>query len=496
MVLLMACSLAACGGGGSSSSEEPAETSSEKDSVTIQLVAEPSDLNAVTNGTVEVGYLVDQIYGKLVTIGEDGQPAPELAESWEFNDEYTQLTMHLRDGIKFSDGSDITSADVKYSFSTENAKTNTYMSRIESIDTPDDKTVVLNLSVPYSSQINALADYNCSIYPEGSQEEVDPGEGATAYSGPYVLESWDKGKGITLTANPNWYEADSVVIKTVNYTFIGDQNSALLALESGEADLGLMGAPANIIEQVEEGGQLATTDIQNAVIWELMPSFDMPQLADDNVRHAIDCALDRADILAAARSGKPAGNYFAIETFGDDYVAGYEDKPRDLDKAKEYMAQSAYPDGFDVQLTTDAADVDMCTVIQTQLADIGINVTLDEVDNETLVDKVITNGNFEMSFMTYANMINDLSGFAAMHEPGNMLHMNHDPDTTVNDMLGECYTMSGEERHAQAEKIAAYCDEHLPYFGVYWLDNRFVHSKDLNVGVITAAGYDCAKMHW
>ena len=499
LILALVIALTACGGGSGepSGGSDDSDGGAKKDSVTIQLFAEPTDVDAVMNGTIEATFLIDQFYGKLVTFGENGEIIPELAESWEFNDDNTQLTLKLRDGIKFSDGSDITSADVKYSFMDDNARATTYLEYLESVDTPDDKTVVLNLKAPFTSQLNNLACFKCSIYPEGSKEAVNPAEGATAYSGPYVLDTWTKGESIVLTKNPYWYDADKVEINTVKFIFLGDENSALIALESGEVDAGLMiNTSANVLETAEASGELSYSTIDAANIICLMPNFNMPELADENVRHAIDCALNREDILSVAKIGTLAGNFYAKPYFGTDYIEGIEDKPQDIEKAKEYMAASAYPNGFDVELTTTSTWANVAAVVQDQLSAIGINVIIKEMDLPTLVANVINNKNYQLSWMSVSNMVNDMSGFVELYSPTAVLHMNCDPDSTTYDLLNKGFALAGDERHAAMEEAAAYTEEHLPYIGLYWQDSRIVYNKNLTVGPVTAAGYDCASMHW
>jgi len=490
LIFVMVFSLSACG-------QEGSEEVAAKDSLVVQITMEPASLDPISNGTVEVAFITDQIYGKLVTFGEDGSPVGELAESWEFNDDCTQLTFKLRDGIKFSDGSDITSKDVAYSYSTEGAKTNTYLLTIESIDTPDDKTVVLNLSRPYSSMVNSLCAYGACVYPEGSQETVDIAKGATAYSGPYALEAWNLGENIVLTANPYWYEADSVAIKTVTYKFIGDENNALIALEAGDIDIMANGSgiSQSAVETADASDLMSSVACNSATIWMLVPNFAVPQLADVNVRQAINYAIDRSAIMKVTGLGEVAGNYFAPSYFGDDFVEGHEGAAQDLDKAKEYLAKSGYPDGFTIKLQAPTMYMKAATVIQSELAEIGITVEIDEVDASAWVNNLIS-GNFELGCVTYGNMINDISGFYAMYEPGGVLDLCHTEDGTIYDGLTNAFTKYGAERHELLSGVADYCDEFLPYIGVFFVSSYCAYNSSLTFGPYTAAGYDCAAMHW
>ena len=497
MVLLLAVVMTACGGSGGDTGSAGGGDAAAKDTLTFQIPNEPDNLDLQNNGTVLGGYLCDQIYGKLVHFDEESNVEGELAESWEWNDDFTQLTFHLRDGIKFSDGSDITADDFIYTFSTESAKANTYMSTIKSMEAPDDKTLVLNLTAPNSSQLKYMTTYHTGVVPKGSMEETDIAKGATAYSGPYYLEAWNLGQNIVYKANPYWYDADNVAIQEVDFKFIADENSALVALESGEIDFmyGPGGLSPSVIESVEETEGLSMVFADQADAGMLCLNFTKPELADINVRQAINYAIDRQAITDSIVVADALGNVFTVPYFGDDYVAGHEAPTRDLDKAKEYLAKSGYPDGFDVEVKVPTMYTKGAQVLQSELKDIGINVTVTEIDVSIWVDAMIK-GDYEIGFMTFANLINDMTGFIRLYIVDDALHFNFDKDTKCYDLLNKALELDGAERTEQLAKFADYTDETLPYIGLFCKNIGFAHNSALHVGKPTASGYDLASMHW
>ena len=491
LALLMALSLVACG---QESSDEGGEA---KDVLVFQIPNEPDNLDLQTNGTILGGYLCDQIYGKLVCFDKDSNVVGELAESWEWNDDFTQITFTLRDGIKFSDGSDITSEDVAYSFTTEAAKANTYLAPITSIETPDAKTVVLNLNASNSSMLKYLTTYHTGILPKGSLEATDINRGATAYSGPYMVDKWELGQSLVLKANPNWYNAANVAISEVDYSFIGDENSALVALESGQIDFmwGGNGLSPSIYESVEANEDLGTVFADQDDAGMLCLNFTMPELADVNVRQAINFALDREAITKVSVVGQAAGNVFTAEYFGDDYVAGHDAPAQDLEKAKEYLSKSGYPDGFAVEVLTPVMYSKAASIIQDELSQIGITVDVKEVDTSVWVDAVIK-GDYQIGFMTFANLINDMTGFINMFDPAASLHFNKDTDDTSYKMLAKALTVDGADRTAVLSEFADYCEENLPYIGLWSKNIVWGQSAALTMDKPTASGYDLASMSW
>lgn len=497
MILLLAVIMTACGGGSGGDAGSGGGDAAAKDTLTFQLPNEPDNLDLQNNGTVLGGYLCDQIYGKLVRFDEESNVVGELAESWDWNDDFTQLTFHLRDGIKFSDGSDITADDFIYTYSTESAKANTYLSPIKSMEAPDPQTLVLNLKQSNSSQLKYMTTYHTGVVPKGSMEETDIAKGATAYSGPYMLDAWNLGQNIVFKANPNWYDAANVPIPEVDFTFIADENSALVALESGEIDFmyGPGGLSPSVIESVDETEGLETVFADQADAGMLCLNFTKPELADINVRQAINYAIDRQAITDSIVVADALGNVFTVPYFGDDYVEGHEAPARDVDKAKEYLAKSAYPNGFDVEVKVPTMYTKGAQVLQSELKDIGINVTVTEIDVSIWVDAMIK-GDYEIGFMTFANLINDMTGFISLYDVNNSLHFNFDKDTTAYDLLHKALELDGAERTEQLSKFADYCDENLPYIGLFVKNIGWAHTSDLSVGKPTASGYDLTSMHW
>src|SRR5215510_13038061 len=150
--------------------------------------------------------LLELIYEPLVSLDNNLKIIPALAESWEFSDDAKTLTFHLRHGVKFSDGSDFTSADVKFSYQrildeATGAAARANFGSIASIDTPDDFTVVFNLSDADVPILTAMTDINAAII---SKNNTDPSTNAIG-TGPFILDNWTPDQKTTLHSNPDYW---------------------------------------------------------------------------------------------------------------------------------------------------------------------------------------------------------------------------------------------------------------------------------------------------
>lgn len=338
--------------------------------------------------------LLELIYEPLVTLDADLNIVPALAESWAFSNEGKTLTMNLRHGVKFHDGSDLTSADVKATFTrildeaTGAAGRANYTS-IASIDTPDDFTVVFNLSTADVPILAAMTSLNSAIV---SSDVIANGADFTKTAigtGPFKLESWSPDEKTVLSANTEWW-GGSLSIDGIEIRIIPDESSIVAALRAGEIDFAQLNDP--VIATLLNGDPKVVLNKVSSLsyhVLQLNPSRSpMDKL---EVRQAMSCAIDRQEVLdtAALGEGQVTGPItipaFQVPT---DQLFCYQ---KDLAKAKDLMAQAGMSDGFTLNVI--AANAEPPTAlseaqnIQAQLADINIKVEIDSMELSVYVDR-------------------------------------------------------------------------------------------------------------
>lgn len=228
VTLIMIISLSACG----SKSENNADT----------LVYGSHDYTAINPALYEHGEINSLIFAGLTAHDKDNKLVPALAEKWEYDAATHTWTFHLRDGLKFHDGKDLTSEDVKFTLEAildkkNNSEIVSNYQDITNITCPDKKTVVIKLS----KENVAFADYmTIGILPKhllkGKKLATAEFNQKPVGAGPYKLISWDEGQSITLEKFDGYY-AGKPHIKKIIFKIVEDSDARLLQLKSGDLDM-------------------------------------------------------------------------------------------------------------------------------------------------------------------------------------------------------------------------------------------------------------------
>ncbi len=345
---------------------------------------------------------LELVYEPLVRLDSEANIVPALAASWEMSEDAQVLTVQLDADATFHDGTPVTSADVKASFErimdeATGASARANFTAIESIDTPDDKTVIFRLAAPNVPFLTSLASVNAAVLPASAIAAGNIGTEVMG-SGPFEYESWTPNSGARLTANAEWY-GGTVGVDALDISVLPDETSILAALRSDQVDFAVISDPfvATLIPGAR-GLQLAQAPVLSYHVLQLNPSRGA--LQETAVRQAISCAVDRQDILDTALlgEGKVTGP-LTMGAYAND-TADLFCYERDLDKARALLAEAGYPDGF--EMTVMAANGDPATaaaeaqVIQSQLAEVGIDLTIEMKELNVYIDAWLA-GDFDMA---------------------------------------------------------------------------------------------------
>jgi peptide/nickel transport system substrate-binding protein len=398
----VAAAVAGCGGSSSSSGAGSSSTSASTGAtpthtggtLTFARAFEPVTFNPLkTQG--DNGSLWDmvQIYDQLV----EYQPGsldvqPGLATSWTISPDGKTYTFKLRDA-KFSNGAPVTAADAKFSIDRfgdpkiDASFAGFLASNYKSSSAPDPHTLVVKLSHPDAGFLSALAVPVASITPKAVVQKLgEDGFGkAPIGSGPFKLQQWVRGQYVKLVRNPLYWRAGRPFLDSVTITYVPNDNTRMLQLRSGQADVA-EGVPYTQVADLS--AQPGITVQNNPIvaydaIW-LNNSY--APLAHPKVRQAMNYALDKQSINRAVYANKAeVANSTATKTkYWSSTVPAYS---FDLAKAKQLMAASKYPHGFSLSFKVPAGDSvhnSVAVIAKDAWSKLGINVAITSVETNAL----------------------------------------------------------------------------------------------------------------
>ena len=312
--------------------------------------------------------------------------SPKLAESWESNEDATEWTFKLRQGVKFQDGEPLNAAAVKYSIDKirELAVGAYYIwDAVDTIEAVDDYTVKFTLTYSSPLDLVASANYAAWIFSPKAYEENGPdwfNEGHCAGTGPYTIDSYERGSRLIMSANEDyWGGWKDGQFKKVVFELIEDPTVTQRMIESGEADFTYQ-LPADNLEKIKQNPNLVV--YQNPAFLNLVGLFNTvkPPLDNKLVRQALSYTFPYDAFMEGVMNDR------ATQAFGPvpDGMWGHSKDlfqySYDLEKAKELLTEAGYPDGgFKLLYTFATGDLDEQTageLWKAELAKLGIEMEL------------------------------------------------------------------------------------------------------------------------
>lgn len=364
----------------------------------ILNVALDQDLSSLvpsirTNGaTQSVG---SKIFQGLFSYGPGNSVVPVLAESIDVSDDGMTYTFRLRNGVKWHDGVPFTSADVAFSAGDivpkTHGRTRLILENIESIETPDEATVVMHLRQRYLPFVLGIGGVNMPILPkhifEGTDYATNPANSAPIGTGPFKFKEWRRGEYVHLVRNEDYYLPNLPYVEEIYFHIIPDVAQRAVALETGRANVALQfGLSADDENRlIASGGFKPIKTAYDGVgaVLNLTVNTRRAPFSDIQFRQAMAHALDRPrilDLLFAGR-GRVAGGPFARTTayYDEAAITTYEYSPEKakalLDELGLVPDQSGVRSKVTINASNSGANVRVVEVVRQMLAEVGIELT-------------------------------------------------------------------------------------------------------------------------
>lgn len=442
LTVCMTLSLAACGGKGSGSDDAGSSegASGNGGEITAQIGPNPETLDPALNSAIDGANMLITLFEPLLIIDENNEVQPGQAEEYEVSDDGLVWTFTMREGLKWSDGSDLTAKDFEYTFKrlcdTElaapygetvvgmidgyqdaignpdeegNTTTEPDKEKLNVVASEDGKTLTITLAYPcsYFDKIAAFATMSpvqqATIEENGDAWSVDPE--TYVCNGPYMIKEWTPSERIVCEKNPNYsggWDSSRIVTDTLTFLLLEGSSAAYAAYTGGEAQM-IKDVPTEEIPSltsVEDGGDYYVDPILGT--YYLSMQTQKEPFNDVNVRKALNLAIDRDYIANVIMQGtySPAYNFVGAgvidadpnEMFydvavdangGKPYIS--EDYEANLEEAKKALADAGYPDGEGFPTITYSTNdqgyhVAVAEYLQSCYKELGITMNIDKVE--------------------------------------------------------------------------------------------------------------------
>jgi oligopeptide transport system substrate-binding protein len=507
---------AGCGGGGNSSSGDTNATTNDGGAAatggTLRIAegSEPPSLDPGLATDTTSAFVVSNINTPIVRLGPapDLKPQPALAKSWEIQGK--NVTLHLRDDVKWTNGDTVTADDVVFSWlrtispqlgadyayqfygikgaqeyngckpSAANNQCDSLKSKV-GITAPDSTTVKVELTssqpwfIQQISHTSFIPVHKATVEKFGDKW-TEPANIVT--DGPFKLTAWKHDASLTLTKNADWFDADRVKLDKVQLSIIPEGATAEQSFNSNNVDVNATGWPP-----------ADTARIKNEPTYQQFPSlgiyyygFNVKKITDPNQRKAMALAIDRKAIVEnITQTGQVPATAFTPDGIpGSDTINGDStllsaDGSADMDQAQQYMDKVQNP-VKDVTLIFNNAPghKEIATAVQSIWKKLGLNVTLKQQDWPQFLQFLgpppnASVGAFRMGWI--ADFPDDINFLSVLQGGGGNNYTNW-ANATFDDLLKKATAEPNQEKrydlYNQAESLISGPDGDMPVAPIYW----------------------------
>lgn len=489
-----------------------AEEAAEGKQLSVQVGPDPETIDPALNSAVDGGNMILHAFECLLTIDENGQIAPGQAEEWGVSDDGLTWTFKLREGLKWSDGSDLTANDFVYSWkrvcdpNVAAPYAETVLGMVDGFDAAiegdldalavtavDDLTLEVKLSAPcpFFESLAAFATLSpvqqATVEANGDAWAID----AATYisNGPFMVTEWVPGAYIIMSKNPNYWNADAIKLGSIKWNLIEDSNASYSAYQSGEV-LMIKDVPTEEIPSLEGNEEFYVEPIIG--IYYISYNTQVEPLDNALVRKALNLAIDREYVANTLMQGtySPATNFMGpgwMDTDGTEFMDNanggepYMSATADIEGALAALEEAGYPNGEGLPVlhyTTNDAGYHKAVAEYLQQAwkEIGVTLEVDIVEWSSFTP-MRRSGDFEIArngwVGDYADPSNMLDLLYSTNGNNDGKFTNADYDAAMD--LSRSTTDAAERSAAlhEAEDIlmaeSACCP--LAYYNDFWLQS-------------------------
>lgn len=425
----------------------------------VGWLSEPKTLDPVGPSDNPSLWTLHNVHDTLVRVSNDSKSIePDLAKSWDVSADNLTYTFHLHQGVKFHNGDEVTAEDVVFSLNrTRNPDECPYSSMfdpIKEIQAVDKYTVKIILSAPYAPILADLAMFNAAIIPKKYFQEVGGTEKFGRHpigAGPFKFEYWKPGEEIMFSKFKDYWRTGLPKIDKLRYLIMPDATSRAIAVRGGSIDVATY-VPFNEVQALKAASGV---NVVVDIIWRhdfVKINCGIKPFDDVKVRQALNYAVNKEGIIKAVLFGfgKVAPSYIPPVVYFNNDLEPY---PFDPTKAKELLKAAGYEKGFKTTILTTAGEpmmVSIATILQQNLQDIGIQASIEKVEEGTRWDRLMAR-KYELSPDYYTSDILDddlLTDFGISYA-GNQAYFSDYQNPKVEELASQGRITLDEKKRAE-----------------------------------------------
>lgn len=453
----------------------------------------PTQLDPRLATDLASAHIAKMVYNGLFKIDDDGNLAPDLTANWEIPDEKT-IIVHLKKGIRFHDGKELDSEDVRYTFQSivhpdlKSPKAAAY-EKLDRMETPSAHMIIFRLKEAY-------APFLFSLIQEIVQKEKNPITSGFPIqnpvgTGPFQFVRYLRNEEVQLTANPGYFDGPPK-IRNLTFRIIPDETTRILELENGGIDFIQNAFSPDLLPRLRKNQNLKIVQRPGTNYSYIGFNLDDPILNNREVREAMACGIDRPSIINAILRGlaRSAGSALPSTHWAyEPEIAQYSYNPK---KAMELLDQAGFPDPdgsgplprFTLEYKTSQNELRglIAEAIAQQLSEVGIEVKIKSYEWGAFYGD-IKNGNFQMFSLTWVGIQDPdflREAFHSRNIPPRGANRGRFRNTEI-DRLTElgAKTMDKEERKKIYSQIQKTIAHYLPYISLWHAENVAIMKKNL-----------------
>lgn len=363
---------------------------------------DPMDTSDTLSGDVQ-RLLMDGLFG----FDQEMNVIPMLATGYEANEDATEYTFTLREGIQFSDGTPWNAEAAKANFDRWGDKnlglkrTTLLCNILESTEVVDEYTIKVKLATPFGAFINTLAHPACvvvcpTLIAQGNEACAADAVG----TGQYTFVEWVAGEYLKVELNKDWWGYDADIcggtalvesdagFKSITFKPVTESATRVAMVQSGDAQM-IWPVPAENVDALKGDSNVVLGSEEGIVVRYLMMNNQKAPFNDVKVRQAINYAINKEAYCAVVKNGYAAVAKSVIGPSVQYYKAN-DPYAYDIEKAKKLLAEAGYPDGFTTKIwySNTTANQKQCEFLKQQLEQVGITVELEGMESAILNQKI------------------------------------------------------------------------------------------------------------